>query len=361
MFPEELMQVIVKYKSKNQEQIKNIYRNLCEIITALKGIQQNMATDLFDIYMSDDINDTTELNADIKVLKEQIAYIKSFTNSQQHSNNEDSINIDKKVTVWLVNDDLCPICGTKLEPYKIYYKRYNATDSNNVSVNWYECPNCHKLYCIDCDIENFDFENTNIVLKDTYYKQVTFNDVIVLSTVRSCVSKEHDLIDMVAKIPVVTIYGKITFVDVPIAYCKQCCKYIMLKNDFNNINGIIACQIIDKTVNSNQQSNDEIDIKQRESILYQYGYNVKSNSNLSSKQRHIILSMVVESDIMTREQICSHLDTLIERGSKISSWKTATEKWVEDRYYITRYNAENLPQEIFNRVILKYSKTKKSE
>lgn len=129
----------------------------------------------------------------------------------------------------------------------------------------------------------------------------------------------------------------------------------MLKSDFKQIEGMIACKVIDQTVIHTKNDSDDIEIKQYESVLYQYGYNVKTKDNLSDKQRHLILAAVVESGILTREQICSHLDTLIERGSKIEKWELATQKWKQDRHFVKKYNVKSLPAILTNKIILKYS------
>lgn len=50
-----------------------------------------------------------------------------------------------------------------------------------------------------------------------------------------------------------------------------------------------------------------------------------------------------------------HLDTLIERGSKIPKWKEATQKWKQDREYVKHYSPQKLPEILVNRVIAKYS------
>lgn len=44
---------------------------------------------------------------------------------------------------------------------------------------------------------------------------------------------------------------------------------------------------------------------------------------------------------------------MIERGSKIPKWKDATQKWKQDREYVKKYNPENLPEVLVNRVITK--------
>lgn len=139
------------------------------------------------------------------------------------------------------------------------------------------------------------------------------------------------------------------------SYCKQCKRYTILKEDFKEIEGVILCEVIDDTNPYNNDTIDEFTLEQRESVLYKYGYNVQSKINLSSKQRHIILSSVIEAKILTRRQIIDHLTTLIERGSKIPNWKEATLKWKEDKYYVQSYKTENLPTAIFDKIILKYS------
>ena len=113
------------------------------------------------------------------------------------------------------------------------------------------------------------------------------------------------------------------------------------------------CEVIDKTYTINN-SDDDTEIDQHESLLYRYGYNVKTSVNLSTKQRHIILASLVESGIMTRNQISDHLTMLINRGEKIDSWKDATDKWKQDRYYVQDYKTYNLPSVIADRILLKY-------
>ena len=131
---------------------------------------------------------------------------------------------------------------------------------------------------------------------------------------------------------------------------------LVMKDDFKQIDGVIMCKVIDETTYYGESITDNLDIEQRKSLLYKYGYNVQSKANISSKERHIILSSIIEANIMNRRQIMDHLTTLIERGSKIQSWKEATNKWKEDKYYVQSYRTENLSSVIFDKIILKYKK-----
>lgn len=262
----------------------------------------------------------------------------------------------EKILVNVSEDNVCPKCGINLKSHMIHY----FDGKIQSGIWWYKCPCCERLFCIESEIEDFDFKNTNIILKRLYNldekNYLVSTDIIVLSTTNACSYREHQLKDIAANIPIFTKNGSIERRLMTISYCVECKKYIMLKSDFKMISGVVACQVIDETTSRNDTEKDSIEITQRESILYRCGYNVKTKDNLSDKQRHLILASVVESNILTREQICSHLDTLIERGRKIEKWQLATQKWNQDRQYIKTYNTKSLPKVLVNSVIKKYSK-----
>lgn len=374
MFPEELMQIIIKYKNNNQTQIRNIYNNLLEITSSLKSIRNNLASDAYKIMTSDNISDTTEIMDDINLLKEQISYIESFTSSKSIENNDDTTlsnteEIDeeitpiftKKVYPYLIDDDLCPFCNVKLVQHYIYYQRINSNEINDESVAWHRCPACNKLFVIDYESEDFDFENTNIIVnKDKYNNipQINIYTLIVLSNTLKC-SFSHETKDIVAKLPTLNEYGQISYINVNASYCPTCNRFTILKDDFNAIKDIVTCKVIDETMSYSENSNSsEIEIEQKQSILAQYGYNVQTKKDLSEQQRHIILSSIIEAQIMSRREVIDHITTLIERGTKIPNWKIATQKWKEDRQFVSEYQSDNLPEVVFNNIILRYRKSK---
>lgn len=371
MFPEELMQVISKYKSSNQNQIRNIYNNLLEITTSLKCIKNNIASDAYKIMTSDTISDTTEIMGDINLLKEQISYIESFTSNkstdkydimQTHteeiSEELASPIFTKKVYPYLISDDLCPFCNTKLVQHYVYYQRVKDNKLQEESVVWHRCPACNKLFVIDYEADDFDFENTNIIVnKDKYdsVPQINIYTLIVLSNTLKC-SSSHDTKDIVAKLPVLNEYGQISYISVNASYCPTCNRYTILKEDFNAIAGIVTCKVIDETVSYSSNNDLDIEIDTKHSILAQYGYNVQTKKDLSEQQRHIILSSIIEAQIMSRREVIDHISTLIERGSKIPNWKFATQKWKDDRQFVSDYQSNCLPEVVFNNIILKYRK-----
>lgn len=370
MFPEELMKIIDKYKGFNQSQIQNIYNNLREITSSLKNIRNNIASEAYQIMTSDDITDATEIISDINVLKEQIAYIESFISDKSHKEETTEQNIEeiaeepvppifnKKVFPYLVTDDICPFCNVKLNSHRIYAKRIVDGIIRDDSVMGYRCPVCNKLFLIDYEVEDLDFENTNIFINKDKYDEIPpigIYTLIVLSNTLKC-SASHDIKDIIAKLPVLNEYGQISYINVHASYCPTCNRYTMLKEDFHAIAGIVICKVVDETVSYNGSNNSDIEFDEKHSILAQYGYNVQTKKDLSEQQRHIVLSSIIEAQIMSRREVIDHITTLIERGSKIPNWKYATQKWKDDRQFVSEYQSDCLPEVVFNNIILKYRK-----
>ena len=209
-------------------------------------------------------------------------------------------------------------------------------------------------------IKSFDILDfrDNYYDKDTTDPILSLHDIIVLNNTLKCDTK-HKTHDMSVGLPVLDESGYVDIIYVLASYCEDCKRYTITKEVFNNINGVILCEVINKIgITAENKDDVEMELSQHESILYRYGYNVKSSTNLSTKQRHIILASLVESGIMTRNQISDHLTMLISRDEKIDSWKDATDKWKQDRYYIQDYKTYNLPSVIANKILLEYKESK---
>lgn len=195
-------------------------------------------------------------------------------------------------------------------------------------------------------INSFDILDFRDDYADEIEPVLSLYDVIVLNNTLAC-DLNHKIYDITVALPVLNENGDINNITVLASYCEDCNRYTITKDVFNNINGVLMCQVIDKTSTYTDVIESDIEIDQHESLLYRYGYNVKTSKNLSTKQRHIIIASLVESGIMTRNQISDHLTMLINRGEKIESWKDATDKWKQDRYYIQSYKTYNLPSILY--------------
>ena len=364
MFSEELVKIIQKYFDKNSQQVNCINEDIQDIIKQLSDFRYILGDHLKELLCNNE--NTDDLYADIKLLNSEIATIKPLPTTILNLTEQEIADeitppiFDKKVYPYLVSDDICPFCNCKMSRHLVHYQRLVDSNLKNEDVMWNRCPACKRLFVLDYDAEEFDFNGTNVVLNEEKYQKIPPVDiysVIVLSNTLNC-SANHNTDDLVAKIPVLNEDGEISYLKINASYCYDCKRFTILKNDFIAIKDIVMCKVIDETSDYSNNSENEFDMDQRRSILFQYGYNVQTKKNLSEIQRHIILSSIIEAQIMNRSDVINHTNTLIERGSKIPSWNNATQKWKEDKQFVSEYKSDSLPEVIFNNIVLKY-KTQK--
>lgn len=366
MNTKEIIEIINTYGT--DEQIQDINKDFQFFADNIRRVRNDMINQLQNMYLDEDLeNDTTIINENIVSINKYLKSIKEVQSTLKCKIEQEEIHkpiipeFDSKIHIHLVDDDLCPECNVKLHPSPINYQIIIQNTIHSRLIKWYKCPVCKKLFVLDCDIENFNFEKTNIILDEKYHQSVppvSIYSVVVLSNTLKCSSKCHTT-DVVAKLPTFDKDGKLAYVSVHASYCFNCKEFTILKDDFSRIKNVVICKITDKTSEYNSKQKDDIDIAQRNSVLFNYGYNVQTKADLSEVQRHRILASVIEAGIMTRRGILDHLTTLIQRGNKIPSWRLATDKWLNDKKYISNYRSDMLPEYIFDNIILRYKEPNK--
>lgn len=364
MFPKEIVEIIQKYQNDMPDEISNINTLIDEMLCQLKIISKKISSKLYMLTNNESINDEEDnILQDSKIMRKYINSVEFLQENFKDNKHTDNSNLtftpefDFNVYPYLISELFCPFDLTELKPCTIHYQENVNNKIENKTIQGYKCFECNKIFLIDYDILEVSFDNTNVHIVKNKIPQIDIYSVIVLSNTLKC-SSNHKTKDVLAKIPCVTNDGDIKYHEINASYCFDCKHFTILKNDFNSIKDVVICKVIDETIEY-ENSDSEINIEQKKSILYLYGYNVQSQVNLSEKQRHIILSSVIEANILNRRQIVDHLTTLIERGSKIPSWKEAVQKWKQDKHFVESYKTENLPNVIFDKIILKYSSCKK--
>lgn len=309
------------YENNNIEDINKITSNLASITTEIKDIENSLY--LFENFLYKD----------------------------------DFISID------VIEENICPLCNKPLHIQSLHFVLHKDGTKNEVVGRDYIkscfCRTCVKRYMPKTEYQRIlpNIHRSNIEIGKNYcIPQIGIYTLVVLSNTLKC-SVGHETEDIIAKIPSINTNGELTYNNIPASYCCNCSRYTILKEEFNNIKDVLMCKVIDETVESGQsRTSNEIDVEHKKSPLYYYGYNVQTKSNSSKKQRHTILSSIIEANIMNRRDIINHINSLIARGSKIPSWKEATFKWKEDKQFVNDYKSGSLPQVIFDNIILKYSK-----
>lgn len=371
VLPNEIIEILQKYKSNNQQAFKNINNSIDEIIYNLNLFNESISSELQYLLSNHKTDDTNELYNDCVTLCE---YIDSIEKSEEQSENcaerlskekvadkitsQISNNIPKPVKLFLCEDNVCPVCGCSMKETYISFTENNETSYEKIKIDTYRCDCCNRLFVCDYVINNIYLSRTNLIINYNYYNKIPsicIDSVIVLKSTLRCFS--HRTETFLAQIPVLDEDGKIFYHSLDALYCFECNRFTILEDDFNAIKDIVLCKIVDETYVNNQENSNKFNIDKDCSVLKYYGYNVQTKKNISKQQRHIILSSLIESGIMTRRQVIDHIKVLIQRGSKIPSWSEATQKWKDDIDFVDTYKIEDLPKVVFDKIVLKYGKT----
>lgn len=175
-------------------------------------------------------------------------------------------------------------------------------------------------------------------IEDDY---IRFNDFLVLTYAYDCRNNGHDLQEVRAVVYCLTRTGEVIEKKVMVGYCRDCKRYYLLKKEFDRlkVGFILLCRVIDDTEPSTNETGVFADFN-KESIMKQYGYSVSQVRGLSAVQRKTILEFLLVGNVLTRAEICSHLDWLIGiRSYDEKRYQTAIDKWQDDRRFIEEYES----------------------
>lgn len=118
-------------------------------------------------------------------------------------------------------------------------------------------------------------------------------------------------------------------------YCPVCKKYSVLYSDFDSL--VRKYKGYTFGVDVSNISKFDFNYENRYSILYLFGYNVSSKSNLSVSRRRFILDMFVEN-YWSRDRLILHIEKEIKKRVGITDrdMSTAISKWENDINYLKK-------------------------
>lgn len=375
MLDEQIINVLLKYKDENSQEIVNINHSINSIKGELENVQANLSLqaykELADLNKKDN-NMFLQKSQDALYLKEYYQKFDTFLipiDTEEDTSKEDDNKSDNNETVqsskepdeslelYLTPDEVCPCCHASMNNVKDYY--YNSSEKDYKQISIFKCDICDKKYVTFRSIKGIqnNLEHTNIILHMNYHHLLDIYNKIyiqVQKTIKSCINKKHQISDITVQIPMIHKNGTVGFEILPATYCNQCQKYIMLKDDFDKIEGIILCEVIDETTNENESSGG-FSSSDKQSELYRHGYNVQAKKGLSETQRHIILLSLINSNKIGKGEICSYLGGLIEKYQPIPKFSEAVKKWKDDRDFVAKSNSEDIPSYVADKIILKFS------
>ena len=170
---------------------------------------------------------------------------------------------------------------------------------------------------------------------------IGFANFVVLSNVFKC-NKNHHIEQIQATVEILTSEGAIQPCHISAGYCEVCKIYFILETDYDRLSqlGILLCRKLTEDIYvSGGDSIIRGDEFNTESLLYQIGYNVNSQDNLTSQQRQHLLKLAIDNNLYSVSGLLSFLDWLIGRNKKITTrdMSLAISKWEEDRAFVSSY------------------------
>lgn len=206
-------------------------------------------------------------------------------------------------------------------------------------MNWLPT---QKIYMEETEDSNGN--NKEIVRYPNYFNamsspEIYFEDFVTVTNNIFCIVNNHQFEDIQARVNILLRDGDIRTYTIPAGYCKDCNKYFIRTDQFDNLRkiGILLCRMVHEKHIQNNTSYNFYDTLSSESIMKQYGYSVSAKDDLTDIQRKQILIYLMESNIFSRQKIVNHLSWLIQQAQKRTDMISAVSKWTYDRSFVESY------------------------
>lgn len=157
-----------------------------------------------------------------------------------------------------------------------------------------------------------------------------------------CIKNQgHEIIDIIGRTKKIMRNLDIEEVKFPAAFCPVCNRYYILRSEYERIypNGTLLCKFTDY-FNYNLIEFWDFD---ESSILRRMGYTVNQNSYLTEDKRRNILVKAIKNEVLTKYEIVTFLNRLINLHYYDDKFTKAIAKWESDKEFISRYSIEGLP------------------
>lgn len=170
--------------------------------------------------------------------------------------------------------------------------------------------------------------------------QIGVKDFVVRRSILKCSHFEHELKDIVAIINILDKQNELKLVKVNAGYCSNCKIFFILENTYQNLKnqGTLICRVSDEKTYLKNSSNflNEMTLAQQ-SVLMQYGYNVSQTEGLSANRRQMILAVLIDKEILTKNEIVNYLEFFVNMRQYNPKFEIAVAKWKEDIEFVENY------------------------
>lgn len=158
MLDEQIVNILLKYKDENFQEIANINNSINSIKGELENVQANLSLqaykELADLNKKDN-NMFLQKSQDALYLKEYYQKFDTFLipidteeeDDNKSDNNEtvqSSKEPDESLELYLTSDEVCPCCHASMNNVKDYY--YNSSEKDYKQISIFKCDVCDKKY-----------------------------------------------------------------------------------------------------------------------------------------------------------------------------------------------------------------------
>ena len=176
--------------------------------------------------------------------------------------------------------------------------------------------------------------------------RIRVKDFVVRRTTFRCRHNDHKLQNIDAAISIINKDGNVIQTKVSAGYCPNCNIFFIMESTYQalKMKGTPICRVSDeKAYLSSSTFVNGMKLAQ-ESVLMQYGYSVSQEESLTSARRKKILALMIDNDVLTRNEIISYLDFFINQRKNQHRFEKAIEKWESDREFVSEYKVGNYTQ-----------------
>lgn len=277
------------------------------------------------------------------------------------------LDVTKKYHVYMLKPTKCKVCGAEnLQRRKIEY----LTSKNKEAVygcNY--CPYCD-LYFVHLNFytdqinkitalnsEEFDEllkkkekkieENKeNSPVKKSIKKvaahdnNISVKDFVVRKSTFKCLNSGHKTKDIDGHIMVINQKGGVDKYKIAAGYCPDCNIFFILQSTYDSLvkKGTPLCRMTSEKAYLKGGSSHGMKLAE-ESILMQYGYTVSQHEGLTAARRQAILAVLIDNNILTKNDVISYLDFFIsyKKGDHSHKYEKAISKWQDDKEFVAEY------------------------
>lgn len=198
-----------------------------------------------------------------------------------------------------------------------------------------DCPNTIIQKKLDSPISNTETKEEPLPAKKGKKVVVPKYNIIIVSQKFRCIREGHKLEDVRIQVRLLH-HGNISVLPIAGGYCSSCKRYYIYSEVFDNfLKGLRPGTVIlqNRFKAPNGMYGEVYDVTaglRSQSLLNRCGYSVSYNNGLSDGSRIELLRQIINSKLMTKQEVMSYLNYFINFNGKKSGNEYAKKMWVKD-------------------------------